>query len=66
MAMQHISKEELLSENVELRHEIADLKSKNIELIRLIQGVKSERFVSADPLKEGGQEGKETQASANV
>jgi len=52
MAKQDVSKKKLLSENEELRHENAELKSKNNELIRLIQGVKSERFVSSDPLKE--------------
>lgn len=49
MAMKDLSKEELLSENDELRHENAQLKSQNTELIRLIQGAKSERFVSSDP-----------------
>ncbi|NNK97096.1 MAG: IS66 family transposase [Desulfobacterales bacterium] len=49
MAMKDLSKEELLSENGELRHENAQLKSQNNELIRLIQGVKSERFISSDP-----------------
>ena len=49
MAIKRLSKEELRSENEELRHENTQLKLQNNELLRLIQGVKSERFVSADP-----------------
>ncbi len=52
MPTQDISMKELLTKNQELRQEIIHLKAENAELLRLIRGVKSERFVSADSLEE--------------
>ncbi len=51
MPTQDISKEELLRKNQELRQENIHLKAENAELLRLIRGVKSERFISADSPK---------------